>query len=401
MGRNKKQLTVIEENSDILFAIDNHKHDRTITVTEFKVITSDQKKQIFDGKDIADWTEFKKQFIDRQGEIGFIWSNSQGYGGPLRLEHINLPAELGSELAKKLHDDNVQSGNFKDVLTKYLPKLHKFIDEDTDLLKYAEAKEEFKIPDEKSGLGFKFKQNSLQFERKQLEYKFISDNGRHHETDLGEVITPYLKEMFQFDFINHTQSEREEKKYKNIDIEGIKIFHTESEDLFDHYSFELKASNSIPSISESISQAINYKSYSNYTFIVIPNFDYENFYDEYRLREYIEMCRQNRVGIISVSMKGNIYQELNTILESPKSERMDHSRVISLSQKKEFLFEKCHLCGKIVTKDHRQNCGWRVSIEGEEVSHCMKLLQQEQTELYLKSKQSKDRSEKDSTVISD
>lgn len=100
-------------------------------------------------------------------------------------------------------------------------------------------------------------------------------------------------------------------------------------------------------------------------------------------------------------MKADKLQEISVILEAPRLERRDHTRVISLLQKKEFMFEKCHLCGRIVNTDNRKDCGWRVSVEGEEVTHCMKLLQQEQTEEYLRVSRAKTNNSKDSTVISD
>ena len=385
MGRHKKQITLIEENCKFLLEFDSHKQDRRITITEFNM-AKEKKINKIDGKQIDDWKEYKLLFKDYQETIGFEWRESQGHSGPIKLETIRLNAELGTELASKYHKEEIKSGNFYEILKTNLPTLFEYLKNDIDLLKFKDAKEEFKVPDGISGFGFKFKPNSHKFERKLLEYKFQSENKGRHETELGNILIPSLKEELELDFIYHTQEEREGQKFKNIDIEGIKIVKTESEDHFNIYAFELKASNSIPSVSEAISQAINYKACSNYAYIIVPNFDFENFYDEIRLREYIEMCRQNELGIISVVMKGNTLSELNIILEAPKTELSDFSRIISLSQKKEFNYEKCHLCGKIVDKDYRKECGWQVSLEDEDGSHCMKLIQQEQAEMFIKSR---------------
>lgn len=270
MAKKRSIISAIEENAERLKRIDNHRHDRTITITEFKNINKDILQSMFN-REIIDWSDFKRLFIDNQGSLGFRWSNSQGYAGPLKLEGIELQPQLGLELAGLLHKRELKQGDFiTDVLKTFLPKLYEYIENENSLITYHDAKEEFKIPDRESGYGFKFKQNSTRFERRLLEYKYISANGRQHEIELGERIYQNLQEEFHIDFIYHTQLEREEQKYKNIDIEGIKIIRTESGDFFEHYAFELKAGNSIQSISESISQAINYKSCSNYAYIVIP-----------------------------------------------------------------------------------------------------------------------------------
>ena len=68
------------------------------------------------------------------------------------------------------------------------------------------------------------------------------------------------------------------------------------------YNFDLKPTNEISQISTAISQAINYKEKANYTYIVIPQLDYEAFYDPDRFTSFIDLCKKNQIGIISVRM---------------------------------------------------------------------------------------------------
>lgn len=68
------------------------------------------------------------------------------------------------------------------------------------------------------------------------------------------------------------------------------------------YGFELKAVNDIASISQAIAQAINYRSRSNYTYIIIPMLDSQQFHDEARLGDLLMMCRDNGIGALSVSI---------------------------------------------------------------------------------------------------
>lgn len=382
MAKEKSYISRIEENAELLLQLDNHKHDRTITITEYNnnrdVIKREMKQEN------VEWSDFKKYFIDQQEELGFYWDSSQGYAGPVKLSAIKLKSDVGAEMASILHKQGVEKGKFETVLQEKMTKLYSYLGDDKKLLDIREAREEFKVPDSSTGYGFKFKQNSLTFERKMLEYKYISDkNPSRSETALGNLLLIPLKEELELAFVYHTQEEREGQKYKNIDIEGVQIVHTESEDFYQLYAFELKATNSIPAISEAISQAINYKSCSNYTYVIIPNFDFEHFYDEIRLREYLDMCRRNRIGVISVVMNEKKINELNILVEAQKTELTDYSRIMSLSKKEKFTYEKCHLCGKIVQKDSKDNCGWQVSVPGEERSHCMRILMSEMAEDFL------------------
>ena len=181
------------------------------------------------------------------------------------------------------------------------------------------------------------------------------------------------------DFLYHAQEDRELGKYQNVDYEGIRIHSSYSGDEVLFYNFELKPTNSIEYISDAISQAVNYKEFSNFTYIVIPLFDPQNFYDSDRYNNFVKLATDNELGILSIDINPNTHeiQDVTEIMTAPKREIDDPSRLMELLSREER--EYCPLCRKICKNDQsREHCGWRVSLsseqDNEDVESCMKML---------------------------
>ncbi len=139
---------------------------------------------------------------------------------------------------------------------------------------------------------------------------------------------------------------------------------------------ELKPSNKIESISEAISQAVNYKERANKTYIAIPLFDPKSFYDIERYHNFILLCKENDLGIISIAIDFETHKihDVDIILQSPWRELSNLDTLNELL--KIDLKSYCKLCQKIVCNDENErisDCGWAVPT-GPEIYSCMKLL---------------------------
>jgi hypothetical protein len=137
----------------------------------------------------------------------------------------------------------------------------------------------------------------------------------------------------------------------------------------------LKPSNQIASVSEAISQAINYKQTAHYTYIVIPNFNQDSFYNFDRFQSFVDLCTTNQVGIISVEMnvKTHEIKDFIEVVKAARTELEDPSDLRKLIQDSKW--EACPLCNRIVVSENRNHCPWMVP-KGEDVK-CMKILLEE------------------------
>jgi hypothetical protein len=371
LDRLRKNCKKLKEEVDI------NVHDRLITFTEWKKSSKQS-----DGEE--KWKEFKENFIKEQKKYGFIWNAVQGYAGPIELKSVELQSDIGRILAEKAYKDGIKEGHFvNDILKQYIPELFDYLGEEfvTTNLSFSDVKDEFKSKtiDNKvykcSGYaGVKFKQSTS-------EYKYASgQNDRKKEYSFGQLIINSENGKAFFNglglvFFEHVQNSRKSGKYQNVDFQGFKIKRTMDEDYFVMYNFELKPSNEIPQISTAISQAINYKEKANYTYIIIPQFDHDSFYDSERYVNLMDLCKKNQIGIISVRMSSN--NEVDDVLEVLPAEE---TRIADYSDLKRLTdnqgYEKCPVCYKIVKNDQkREGCGWRIVFddgEGNEQQGCMK-----------------------------
>lgn len=148
-------------------------------------------------------------------------------------------------------------------------------------------------------------------------------------------------------------------------------------DKFFMYSFEVKPANDIGSISQAISQAVNYRSRANYTYIVIPQMDYSSFHDNDRLVDLLAMCRANSIGALSVNVNTDTHEILDVVeVQSAVDTGLDDSEWLA-DLVIESVFELCPLCRKIVNKNTRALCGWslykEVKSDGTDDEHSEKL----------------------------
>lgn len=375
MGKN---IEMIEEIAGQLEKLDADKKDRTITMREFNNINNESANsnlfKVLTGNEvITDWNVFKTKFIEHQSNYGFTWMSKPGQGGPISLEEIQLPAVVGSELAEIQMRRGTESGSFDNLIKENLPNLSTYLEDDLSLLEFGEARESFKEYEQK-GYSFKFTpgRSSVQYKKTKKVYEYKGSNTRKAETAFGNLIYERLKSVTGLDVLAHAQEERGSGKYRNLDFMGFKIKRHINGDEFLMYSFELKPSNSIEAISQAISQAVNYHYFSHYTYIVIPFFDNQNFYDNERFSDLIDMCKMNDVGVLSVIMnyEDDTLYDITEVVPAKKTELEDSDRLFELVTDSQW--EMCPLCNRIVDKHNRRRCGWQVGIGDD--SECMKRL---------------------------
>jgi hypothetical protein len=398
------KLVDIKSNLEYLAKLDTDKKDRTITRNEYLSIERNSKlleklagKSLFEG-----WSDFKEQFIGHQKSMGFKWSPTKGFGGPIKFYEIELSEEIGYELAEKCMKEKVEKGDLKDLFFGHLDG-NGFITRDTieneSVIRqdsWNQLKEGFKSFHSQTYESYKFSAGrGYQFEKGKLFFEYTpagSDASKKRisrEFHFGEAIVKAVKAKLDLNFLEHTQNQSSSKKFENDDLRGLKILDAFTHQLTEIYNFELKPNNKVDSISQAISQAINYKRRSNFTYIVIPNFSESSFPDVDRLNFFKSMCENNQIGILSIEMNGK--EELNEsgmpkisdsdvilVLEAKKRNVEDTAQMIELMEAQKL--EYCSLCKKIVCKENSPDsnfisCGWLVTAElnsGESVSECAK-----------------------------
>ena len=375
-----KSIEKLETIAKYLSILDSDKNDRTVTKKEFESMlqSKDAEKicKALTGKaKTGDWQAFKKDFLDYQKKNGLTWTPKTGQGGPISLDKVVIPEDVGTDLAKALRKKNVKEGRFDDELKNYLKELYAYLQNDSTSVDSDEARRTFKEYEDQ-GQSYKFSpgRSSVAFTWSQKEYTYKAKRSSHTEYEFGELILEKLKEGLKLDLLIHAQSERAAGKYRNIDFVGFKINRTLEKDEFQMFSFELKPKNSIESISQAVSQAVNYRYLSNFTYIVIPFFDTNNFYDSERFQGLIDMCKLSKLGAISVTLDHDTHELIETVevLPAPRTEIEDYDKLSDLIKDSEW--EMCPLCKKAV-KEQRERCGWMVKTSDDnDDKSCMKEL---------------------------
>lgn len=379
----------IERNAQLLHQLDWDRPDQMITKNEFDTKVSDLSglNELVGGADCEDWSQFKEAFLQAQSEIGFNWSRARGRGGPVVLDDITLPAGIGHELAKTELARNTSSGDFNHVLQKEMPQLFSYltagggIDSAFERIDAARARTGFKeFNQDNRSYKFKAGRNSTKFELSILEYSYHDPNSKgkrgNHEFALGEGIEAKLKTLLDLDELSHTQHERGSRSLENADFEGFRIQRHVEGDRFLMYSFELKPSNGIRAVSDAISQAINYKGRSHFSYIIIPLFDQYLFHDPDRLDDLLELCRTNQIGAISIDVDtdtGTIL-DVSQVLKAAETPLEDSDRLSRMIDSTDW--EMCPLCRRIVDNTNRGRCGWLVE-SSDTSTQCMKEVMQE------------------------
>ncbi|MDF3822620.1 hypothetical protein P3G55_22150 [Leptospira sp. 96542] len=384
-----KTVEITFEKIDQIFKflkeLDSDKHDFSITIKEFMNAKEklDILKYLVGNRNYSDWNTFKQSFIEFNTQYNITWQTVQGKGGPINLYNIEFPSYLGEQLAKTLLDStefkNASTGieyNIFDFLKQKIPNLFSYLEDDTRYISLTYFKEGFKSVS-KGSFGFKFKQGrSPLFSKTINEYTYLNKSESQDELELGNQIVEKIQSLLTLDELDHIQSERKGGKYQNYDFVGFSKKKNPSGEILEIYTFELKASNKVASISEAISQATSYKSTSNYTYIIIPMFDKKLFHDEDRFDSFIDLCKENGLGIITVEVdpKKHTVLDVYEIIGPKKLEILDHSLYFSILENKNL--EYCQLCNAIVSKESDRNgCNWMVNLDTD--SKCMKILFQE------------------------
>lgn len=354
-------INSLNENAGNLSSLDSDIFDLRITMNEYEKIKDDSKmlSKLTGKKKFSNWTEFKENFISYQKDTySFVWIGSKGQGGPLRLDKVFLDADFGMQLAELAMEDKIESGNLRDNLMKkrYLNPLYNYLGENFfQVIELSEIREGFKtFTKEDKVYRYNVGRNNYEFKLYTSQYVYQKGNGRKREEAFGNLIKQGLKDALELEYIVHTQLGREGKKYENDDLRGYRINRNITEDSISMYNFELKPDNRVESIYHAISQAVNYKSRANYTYVVLPNVSDFSFHDTERLVSIRAMCEENQIGLISIEMKGDEVEQIIIVTEAIETNLEDEQNLLSMLLENGKSY--CSLCRRFVD-ENRTTCG--------------------------------------------
>jgi len=301
----------------------------------------------------------------------------------LQLARVVPPKELGSALAEAAYERNRQQGTLDGGLDEFVPGWNNyFSDVPPDVeFDFSNLREGLKNTTVGNNQSYRFNVGrGRSFRLATQVYRFGKKNEKRPETRLGKELTPVLKERLDLDSLIHSQEDRDFRVYENVDIVGFRIKRETTADDLDLNAFELKPTNNVTDVLQAVAQAVSYKRYCNYSYIVVPNFDPDSFPDVDRFEEIVGMCRENGVGIISMTMKvGQQEDEIDdlAIVTPPERTELESrgylDKILGIQ---EWLI--CPVCRRIVNADpeKRRNCGWVVTDAVSAEGQCMRELQQ-------------------------
>lgn len=292
----------------------------------------------------------------------------------MRLEVADIPSEVGIELAEHAKTAGYEGGSFDELLEEKLKSLYLYMDlgENRETIEYSKARKSFQKKLKKGNKSYKFHRgrgNRYYLAVDRYEFK-------PGEKKLGKEVKKWLLRELELKKLEDTQVNRTGLKFENADFEGYKIQRHPEGDRFLMYSFELKKKNHVDSVSEAISQAVNYRARSHFTFIIIPFFDQYSFHDPDRFEHFMKMCRENELGVISIDLdideKPHKIKGLNIVAQAPETPLDDPQRLDVLVR--DSGWEVCPLCRHIVrTEDRGEHCGWMAPKSNGQME-CMKTL---------------------------
>ncbi|HOB52799.1 MAG TPA: hypothetical protein PK176_11240 [Acidobacteriota bacterium] len=357
-----------------------------ITLIRFRELSAQSRRNL-SGRATNDWQQFKDTFINYQRQCGLTWNQGRERGERIgfQLESIVLPEELGQELAELLHDE-VESGDLREQLVNqinYYQEFNNYIRIDI-----SKVREGFKNwPPHRAENEYVFYPNSNRFRKRQNP--FIVGI---REREFSQKLEAPLKRKFNISYLKNVGDNHRESTFNNVDFAGFNIIDRLKEQDIQTFAFELKRGNDIPSIATAISQATNYRSFSNYSYIVIPNFERGDFYDPEVWEDYYQMCQNNSVGIVSVKCPEIVNAQ--TIFEEQNLSMVLRANFVECSDS-DFLrdlfslsnYEFCPLCSSFIKINEgiRDGCKWK-SMGGD----CMKENLEEVLDFIIKEKQNKE-----------
>ncbi|PJZ57246.1 hypothetical protein [Leptospira barantonii] len=363
-------LKDIDDIFSALIELDSDKQDYQISIKEYTAcLSKEHLMKILIGKKSESWQSFKADLVSYLSKLGFEWKPSQGQGGPMKLTKVYLPRGIGTLLAKRIFD-TIQDGELGEALSFIFPNMMNYLKNDPSILNLSAVREGFKDYVFNNST-YKFKRGKGNyFYKTKNEFVYYGNENKQDEIGLGKLILPKLAECLSLE-VRDAQFDRGGGKLQNYDFVGYKIESDLNFDTLSVYTFELKASNSIDSITKAISQAINYKSFSNYSYIIIPMFDYELFHDKDRFETFKQLCSANEIGIISIEFnENNELKEVYEVTSPPRRELFEKTTAFEILENENL--ETCPLCKRIVSKTGRNNCSWLLAIDND--NQCMKLL---------------------------
>lgn len=337
-----------------------HDDDYKIDKAKFRYICNENElKELFRGIDTTDWKIAREKFISNQADLGFNWSMQ---GGPIYLKDISLTYECGSDLADSLFKKKIKQG----TLDENFPPNVKLIKDDTRIFFHMESfLQGFKEKTHNSKQYF-FKtcsKNIFEISGNIYDYKKALENSENKklaskpEEALGKQIQNDIKITLNLMYLMDMHNNRLGAKYKNVDFAGLSIDDMITDQKISLVSIELKKDNSITSISESISQAINYKLFSTQVYIAIPNFSYSSFHEKDRLDEFLGQCKANGIGVVSIEFQDNqvIHDSIDIVIAA-REEKLCSTELLQ-KVLKNFDINYCPLCKKLVNES-KNECGW-------------------------------------------
>ncbi len=340
-----------------------------ITLSQFNQL-SPKLKKILSGGIEEDWQNFKDEFINYQQTFGLTWNTGRQRGESIgiKLESIVFSENLGLKLAQLLHGQRIESGDLREQLVNQIENYKEI--NDYIKIDITKVREGFKNwPPENPNKEYVFYPNSLRFRKRQNPFRA----GITEREFSNKLIEP-LKIKFDISYLTNVGDNHRESTFNNVDFAGFNIIDRLKEQDVQTFAFELKRGNDIPSIATAISQATNYRSFANYSYIVIPKFEKGDFYDPEVWEDYYQMCQNNSVGIVSVRCPEEVnaqtvFEEKNISIVLPANfvecSNSDYFRDLFTSANYEF----CPLCSSFIKINEglRKGCKW-VSKSG----RCMK-----------------------------
>lgn len=378
-----KTLDHVQAVSDALRVLDSDPGNCGVTYKEFCLASNNHRDALdllVDARAFSDWSEFKNLFIESQANLGFEWHRVQGAHGPLQLKGINLPASVGRELALKLHRASCLEGDMAEQVRAHVPALTSWLGaEYASIVNLDAVRAEFSAT-EYQNKTFKFSPGrGYAFTSQTSVYKFPRLNPpKGAEFELGEGVRGLLEKEFDLSFLKHSQSERGGASLQNADFQGFQVVQGIDADRVLTFSFELKASNSIKSVTQAITQCASYRSFSNFTYIVIPLLSKHAFHDTERLATLLDTCRSSGIGAISINLEPPKHEILGveTIVKAAdqKPTSLGPFKSLITTSKHEY----CPLCRRVVNLEQdRAGCGWMVTRGQTDV--CMKVAMENQS----------------------
>jgi len=350
-----------------------------ITLKRSKKFSADERLAL-SKRDETAWPKFRESFISYQADHGLIWNKGNpdtGISNHLQLAEVRLPEEVGKELARLIFTQK-QDGDIREELSN---RINNYTEINKNIkIDIRQVKNGFKNwkPQGHHNPAFVFHRNSNRFKTRLNAFRT-----QINEREFAKKVGIFLPQIIDFSFFKDVGDDHREPLYNNVDFAGFKIVDKLTGQEIHTYSFELKHKNDVPSVATAISQATNYRSFSNYSYIVLPNFERGDYYDPELREEYYQTCQNNSIGIVSVKCPvitnaETEFQESDLSIVLPakfvECDNSEYAREMFAIGKYEF----CPVCSSFIRikEGVREGCNWKTKS-----GYCMKEYFEEAAEI--------------------